>query len=115
MNTGGEIRCLHCDEPVTEVEPEQVRVLTRKGETLTRLIHGECHLRQIVGGVNHQRGTCTCCGGKDDPDPPGLSRHMAAYMASDYWHGRGLPLINEQDTWYYLRGIKKLFGNKGGA
>jgi hypothetical protein len=58
--------------------------------------HALCQLRQLVGGLNHLRGTCTCCGGTDDPDPPGLSRRNAAIAASvefarKYGHSHDAP------------------------
>lgn len=43
--------------------------------------HYECHCRQIFGGVNHQRGKCICCGGKEPPDPPGMTKREAARAA----------------------------------
>lgn len=47
--------------------------------------HYECFLRQTIGGVNHQRGTCTCCGGSDPPDPPELSARDAARAAVEFF------------------------------
>jgi hypothetical protein len=43
--------------------------------------HEECCLRQVVGGVNHLLGRCTCCGGSDPPDPPGMNPREAARLA----------------------------------
>lgn len=43
--------------------------------------HGDCWVRQVSGGVNHLKGTCSCRGGKDPPDPPELSRREAASEA----------------------------------
>lgn len=48
--------------------------------------HYACHLRGIVGGVNHQRKHCTCCGGTEPPDPPELSRRLAAEAAVNHWN-----------------------------
>ena len=47
--------------------------------------HYECHLRGIVGGLNHQLGRCTCCGGTEPPDPPNMSRREAARLAVKNW------------------------------
>lgn len=47
--------------------------------------HRECHLRSIVGGLNHQRGKCTCCGGTEPPDPPWLNKRQAAIVAVAEW------------------------------
>jgi hypothetical protein len=45
--------------------------------------HYECHLRLIVGGVNHQLHLCHCtgCAGVLAPDPPNLTRREAARAA----------------------------------
>jgi hypothetical protein len=53
--------------------------------------HYACHLRGIVGGVNHQQGRCTCCGGDLPPDPPELTRRQAAEAAVRLHYGRGTP------------------------
>ena len=48
----------------------------------TELIyHHECHLRQVIGGLNHIRGRCTCCGGVNPPDPPWLTLRQSAIQA----------------------------------
>lgn len=43
--------------------------------------HRECFERLALGGINHQRGRCSCCGGDQPPDPPGLPRRTAARIA----------------------------------
>ena len=65
--------CLHCGEAVAD---DDLRSPAQNGP-----LHLECFVRALVGGVNHQAGTCTCCGGRDPPDPPGLSRREAAILA----------------------------------
>lgn len=50
--------------------------------------HYLCHLRMIVGGLNHLRGLCTCCGGTLDPDPEGMTRREAACAAIEEWNRR---------------------------
>lgn len=50
------------------------------------VFHRECMLRMVVGGVNHQRGTCTCCGGTEPPDPEGATRREAAQIAAGWRH-----------------------------
>jgi hypothetical protein len=72
--------CLWCDEPV-KVGDELARfpIGTPDG---VRVEHYECSLRRVVGGINHQRGQCTCCGGKLPPDPEGMSRREAARLAA---------------------------------
>lgn len=47
--------------------------------------HKECYLRGILGGANHIRGTCSCCGGTDDPDPSNVSKREAARLAMLEW------------------------------
>jgi len=47
--------------------------------------HYECHIRMVVGGLNHLRGTCVCCGGEDPPDPPEMTRRQAALAAFEHW------------------------------
>ncbi len=70
--------CRHCDEVFVDGD-QGVREMS--GQSM----HLECHLRGIIGGVNHLRGTCTCCGGKDDPDPPNVSKREAARLAEAEW------------------------------
>lgn len=48
-------------------------------------VHRECMIRMVMGGVNHQRGLCTCCGGTEWPDPPSLSTREAARVAWMYY------------------------------
>lgn len=52
--------------------------------------HYECHMRGIVGGLNHQMGRCICCGGDQPPDPPQLTKREAASAAVSYWQLRRL-------------------------
>lgn len=43
--------------------------------------HTECAARMVIGGMNHLLGRCTCCGGTEPPDPPGLTKREAAQHA----------------------------------
>ena len=70
--------CYHCDEIIVDGDQG---ITDMQGYSW----HLECHLRGIIGGVNHLRGTCTCCGGKDDPDPPNVSKREAARLAEAEW------------------------------
>lgn len=70
-------RCRYCDEPILAGE----RVDRERIEP----VHFECGARAILGGLNHMKGTCSCCGGPDDPDPPGLTVRQAARAAYRYW------------------------------
>ena len=47
--------------------------------------HPECHVRNLVGGVNHQRGLCDCYGGTEPSDPAHLSPREAATQAADFY------------------------------
>jgi len=79
--------CPHCDEPV-----EAGGVLiphASDGPTLEpRHWHWECAMRVIIGGLNHLRGTCQCCGGSDPPDPPWMSPREAARAAVTEYQAR---------------------------
>lgn len=84
-----EDHCLWCEErlhPRDELAPDPVS--TPVGP---RRQHWECGLRAIVGGLNHLNGRCSCCGGDQPPDPPGVSRRMAAKMAAQAWIARHPP------------------------
>lgn len=43
--------------------------------------HRECFMRQIVGSVAHQKGTCTCFGGTEAETPADLSPRQEAVAA----------------------------------
>ena len=105
--------CLACDEPIEDGDQgilapcleaprgtteELERLIGQAVENLvnkiggaalnvldTRPIHYECHMRQVLGGVNHQDGNCYCQGGTMEPDPPGLSAREAARAALAHW------------------------------
>jgi hypothetical protein len=54
------------------------------GDTITDMAyHAECFLRTVLGGVNHHKGLCTCCGGDEEPDPSGMTKREAARAAAD--------------------------------
>jgi hypothetical protein len=76
--TGDAVKtCLYCAEPIASddfLAPD-----------MTPPAHFECGLRAIVGGVNHQKGTCSCCGGTDPPDPPDMTPREAARAAALYF------------------------------
>lgn len=70
--------CLHCGEPVRLGEQGVMRLHLGVGRAP---VHRACDLRSVLGGVNHLRGSCSCVGGSDPPDPPGVSRREAAELA----------------------------------
>ena len=72
--------CLHCNEP--HDNPEEATMPVNGGAAW---MHQSCLLRMVAGGVNHQRGSCFCCGGPDDPDPPSLTTREAARVAFKYY------------------------------
>lgn len=75
--------CTRCGEPIGAGD-SGVTMMTfddkLSGSELPQ--HHACFLRNFVGGVNHLLGTCICCGGTDDPDPPGLTTRQAAEAAA---------------------------------
>ena len=75
--------CILCDEPFDD--PSEVVAHINNG---TEPVHQACLLRSIAGGINHQRGTCSCCGGDQPPDPPGLTRREAARVAFLYYQAK---------------------------
>jgi hypothetical protein len=81
--------CPHCDEPVDGAF-ETIPHVGGDLIAVPRRWHPECAMRNIVGGVNHLRGRCVCCGGVDPPDPPGLSRREAARMACAVYREQGV-------------------------
>jgi hypothetical protein len=77
--------CLRCKETFVDGDQGMTDVL---GQSM----HLECQLRSIIGGVNHIKGTCACCGGTDDPDPPNVSKREAARLAVIEWEKKiGIP------------------------
>ena len=76
--------CAHCGEKVAA--GEDGFMLGHWGQEVAgeAPLHLECYLRLILGGVNHLRGTCLCCGGTEPPDPPGISRRAAARLAAQF-------------------------------
>lgn len=77
--------CQHCGELVTEHDDGFVQDVS---DIECIAYHYECHMRGFIGGLNHLRGCCQCCGGKEPPDPPGMTRREAARAALDYFQGR---------------------------
>ena len=47
--------------------------------------HADCYMRIILGGMNHIRGICSCCGGTAEPDPENVSKREAARLAVLEW------------------------------
>jgi hypothetical protein len=81
--------CPYCGEPVAPGEARAIAVVGLAGVpgTSSLAIHRECLLRQFVGSVGHQLGTCSCHGGTAD-DPPGMTRREAAIAATELYRMR---------------------------
>ncbi len=70
--------CVHCQEVIAEGDRGEVNFVGQ-------VSHLECSIRSVVGGLNHLRGDCTCCGGTRPPDPEYLTRRQAAVVAMEEW------------------------------
>ena len=82
------LTCAWCDEPIGPTEPyDRIRHVTAQGATWAYR-HRECAMRSVIGGLNHLRGRCHCCGGDAPPDPAHLSRREAARQACVEWWRR---------------------------
>lgn len=83
MNFQMSLICPWCDEPIVQGdELAKYLIGTQDGP---RLQHYECSMRSVIGGLNHLKGCCTCCGGKEPPDPADLSKRAAAQAAFTFW------------------------------
>lgn len=74
--------CELCNEPLIPGEPISPTSFNGKP------VHFECGLRSVIGGANHILKLCSCCGGDQPPDPPGLSARDAARLAYSVWRQR---------------------------
>lgn len=81
----GDDDCIHCGDLIGPNEPSEAIWAMGELGGVERRRHEECAIRSAIGGLNHLRGTCYCCGGTDDPDPPNMTRREAAMAAVAYW------------------------------
>ena len=91
--------CMWCDEAV--FPDEDVRFiphLDASGFAEKKPWHSECLARSILGGINHQKGLCSCCGGTLPPDPPELTVRQVAAVALEYAWGRGHARACDQEA-----------------
>ncbi len=86
--------CVFCEE---EVLPEE------QAPSMAQPAHANCLLRQVIGSVGHQLGTCSCFGGTEE-DPPGLTKRQAAKAAAELFRRRvahglvsGVPPVGGKD------------------
>jgi hypothetical protein len=86
--------CLWCGETVEAGDQGVVMPTIREGGASMEPLHLECHMRQVVGGVRHIEGRCLCCGGTEEPDPPGVTRREAARRAERAWLLKQRDLVN---------------------
>jgi hypothetical protein len=70
--------CVHCLEDVREDEP-----YCEINDGASR-VHPECMLRMVAGTIAHQERRCSCYGGTDDGDPPGMTGREAALQAAHF-------------------------------
>jgi hypothetical protein len=80
--------CAWCTEPITADDDGLMVPHIGSEGSVERPYHYECHLRQIIGGFNHLRGNCQCCGGPEPPDPRYLTLRQAAQQAVALWDQR---------------------------
>jgi hypothetical protein len=78
--------CARCGEQITG-RSETIPLLTAEG-LVPQHYHPECSLRMVIGGLNHLRGRCSCCGGTEPPDPEDLTKREAAILAVALWKHR---------------------------
>ncbi len=80
--------CAYCEEPILEKDQGFMIPHSSALSDADELAeHHECFMRQIVGSVGHQRGTCHCKG-REDHSEDGLTRREAAIQARAYFEER---------------------------
>jgi hypothetical protein len=80
--------CMFCGEALQDGDTGMLVRYIDTDVSMTpswRPYHYACHMRQIVGGLNHQLARCTCCGGTEPPDPDDMTRREAAEAAVKHW------------------------------
>jgi hypothetical protein len=83
--------CAWCDEAMAEIDTGVIMFFIETDVSVApRQVpyHYECHMRRLIGGVNHQLHLCFCpgCAGVLPPDPTSMTRREAASAAVDHWH-----------------------------
>lgn len=77
--------CAWCGEAVDEQAGGVLLPLVTEEGPRELAYHHDCHLRQVIGGLNHVLGRCLCCGGAEEPDPKWLSLRQSATEAVAAW------------------------------
>lgn len=77
--------CGRCGEPIALGDDGFVLPHHSNAHVRQVAYHYACHLRSVCGGLNHLLGRCTCCGGTETPDPPGMTKREAAEAAVKEW------------------------------
>lgn len=80
--------CGRCGESIEAHDDGLLVLHADEHGSAHRAYHYACHIRGIVGGFNHLAGRCTCCGGTEPPDPPGMTKREAALAAQWAWERR---------------------------
>ena len=80
--------CGSCGESIKEQDDGMLVLHADEHGSAHRAYHYACHMRGIIGGLNHLAGRCICCGGSEPPDPPAMSTRDAALAAVQAWERR---------------------------
>ncbi len=80
--------CLWCYELIVDGDAGLIVPHTTRQGVADEPRHVDCFVREVLGGLNHLRGRCTCSGGTEPPDPPGLTLRQAATAAVDFFNIR---------------------------
>lgn len=76
--------CFYCEEII--LPTDRGFLMVHAGETVEhKPYHFECHFRQLIGGLNHLMGNCSCCGGTEPPDPPEMTTREEAKAAVAFY------------------------------
>ena len=79
--------CLYCAEVFIDGDQGQATPLIGIAGTEVCHVHRECMLRQVVGGLAHLEGRCSCYGG-DGHETPGMTEREEAIEVWKRWTKR---------------------------
>lgn len=87
--------CTFCHEMIVEGESGVMMNTVGISSHITHYpYHLECHLRTVVGGINHQLHLCRCFKGTKPSDPEGMPPRIAAKAAVDLYYSRSQAALN---------------------